>query len=140
MRNEQSAGGIVNKEGRLLLVKVRNLQGAVVWTFPKGHLEKGETALDAALREVEEETGWACRSLGGLLTVAYEFTRGGERVAKQVRWFSMEPVEKTGEPDADEILDTRWAAPAKARELLTYPSDLELIEAWARAAAQGGRP
>ena len=61
---EYAAGGIVGKNGKVLLVKVTNLQGQVVWTFPKGHLEKNETPLKAALREVEEETvAVAVRSL-----------------------------------------------------------------------------
>ena len=127
MRKEFSAGGIVSRDGKLLLVKVRNLKGEVVWTFPKGHPEKGETPLEAALREVEEETGWRCRSLGPLTTVAYEFSRQGHPVSKRVKWYRMEPLEKVGEPDEDEILDTRWVKAEAASDRLDYPSDLELL-------------
>jgi len=124
---EFAAGGIVGRGGKVLLVQVTNLQGEVRWTFPKGHLEKGETWLKAALREVEEETGWKCRSLGPLSTVTYRFLRTGQPVFKRVRWYRMEPVSRTGDPDAVEIMKTKWIAADKAARLLSYPSDLKLI-------------
>ncbi len=124
---EYAAGGIVEKGGKVLLVKVTNLQGEVVWTFPKGHLERGETPLKAALREVEEETGWKCRSVGPLALVRYRFNRNGRPVAKKVRWYRMEPVERTGKPDAGEIMKTKWVAKRAAAKSLSYPGDLRLI-------------
>lgn len=131
---EYAAGGIVEKDGKVLLVKVTNLQGDVVWTFPKGHLEKKETPLKAALREVEEETGWKCRSVGPLALVRYRFNRNGRPVAKKVRWYRMEPVEKTGRPDEVEIMKTKWVAKKAAARALRYPSDLRLIARYLRKA------
>ncbi len=124
---EYAAGGIVEKNGKVLLVKVTNLQGEVVWTFPKGHLEKKETPLKAALREVEEETGWRCRSIGPLALIRYRFNRNGRPVAKKVRWYRMEPLEKTGRPDEVEIMKTKWVFRRFAAKHLSYPSDLRLI-------------
>ena len=49
MQFEYSAGGVaVNEHGRLLMVKVKNLKGDIVWTFPKGHVEKGEKSEETA--------------------------------------------------------------------------------------------
>jgi 8-oxo-dGTP pyrophosphatase MutT (NUDIX family) len=110
-----------------LLVEVENLKGEIVWTFPKGHLEKGETWLAAGLREVEEETGYKCRSLGLLSNVTYWFRRKEKLVFKRVRWFRMEPVRKTGKPDAKEIRRTRWIEAEKAVDLLSYPGDRRLL-------------
>lgn len=124
---EYAAGGIVERNGKVLLVQVANLQGKVVWTFPKGHLERKETPLKAALREVEEETGWRCRSNGPLALVRYHFNRNGRPVAKKVRWYKMEPVERTGKPDEVEIMKTKWVAKKAAAKSLCYPSDLRLI-------------
>lgn len=124
---EYAAGGIVERNGKILLVKVANLQGEVVWTFPKGHLEKKETPLKAALREVEEETGWKCRCTGPLALIRYRFNRNGRPVAKKVRWYKMEPIEKTGRPDEIEIMKTKWVAKRAAAKSLRYPSDLRLI-------------
>ena len=126
MNKEYAAGGIVFRRGKILLVRVTNLQGKVVWSFPKGHLEKNETPLKAALREVEEETGWRCRNLGPLALVRYRFNRNGKPVAKKVRWYRMEPVEKTGKPDAAEIMTTKWVAAGALARHLSYPSDLRL--------------
>lgn len=131
---EYAAGGVVERNGKILLVKVANLQGEVVWTFPKGHLEKKETPLEAALREVEEETGWKCRSVGPLALVRYRFNRNGRPVAKKVRWYRMEPVERTGRPDAVEIMTTKWVAKRATAKKLTYPSDLRLMDRYLRKA------
>ncbi|OGS01000.1 MAG: hypothetical protein A2V88_16680 [Elusimicrobia bacterium RBG_16_66_12] len=136
---EYAAGGVVGRSGKVLLVKVTNLQGEVVWTFPKGHLEKGETWLKAALREVEEETGWKCRNAGALANVTYRFARNGRPVFKRVRWYRMEPVERSGKPDAVEIMKTKWVEARGAARLLSYPSDLKLIARYtARPAAFAG--
>ncbi|MBI4386360.1 MAG: NUDIX domain-containing protein [Elusimicrobia bacterium] len=125
---EYSAGGVVTQNGRLLLVRVENLQGEVLWTFPKGHLEPGETPRRAALREVEEETGYRCRILKTLMMVRYRYFRSGRRIDKKVRWYWMTPEARPGGPDPDEILDIRWANPESARRLLRYPGDHRLLE------------
>lgn len=130
MLKEVSAGGLVARGGKVLLVKVENLQGEVRWTFPKGHLEAGEDAPEAALREVEEETGWACRIEAPLTTARYRFRHDGREVSKEVRWFLMTPLRKTGSRDPVEVMAVRWAALSAARRLISYPSDIELFEAF----------
>ena len=124
---EFAPGGVIGRGSRILLVQVENLKGEIVWTFPKGRLEKGETWLAAALREVEEETGWKCRNLGPLSNVTYSFRRKKKLVFKRVRWYRMEPVRKTGKPDAGEILKIQWIDALKAADLLTYPSDARVL-------------
>ena len=58
---EFSAGGLVfDEDGRVLLIRARDLRNQPVWTLPKGALKPGETSVDAALREVQEETGYRC--------------------------------------------------------------------------------
>jgi 8-oxo-dGTP pyrophosphatase MutT (NUDIX family) len=142
MLKEFSAGGLVGRDGRLLLVRVKNLKGEKVWTFPKGHLEDGETPIEAAIREVEEETGWRCGLLKPLLEVGYRFRRDGKVVVKKVKWFILEPLEvigidkmsefggKTGGPDPNEILVCKWVPVALVPRMIGYPSDFQLIELW----------
>lgn len=125
---ERAAGGIVERRGKLLLVQVTNLAGEIKWTFPKGHLEKGEKPLEAALREVEEETGWRCEPSGTLPDVEYWFNRNGRPVHKRVSWYRMKPLKKTGKPDALEIMKTRWVAVALGPKYLSYPGDLEILK------------
>jgi len=132
MPKELSAGGLVLARERVLVIKVTNLKGEVVWTFPKGHLEPGEDSRGAALREVQEETGWSCRILAPLSTARYHFRRAGRTVAKSVDWFLMTPLKKAGRRDPAEIMAVRWAPLATVRRLLRYASDFELLEAYGR--------
>ena len=73
-RLEFSAGGLVfDDEGRVLLIRARDLRNQPVWTLPKGALNPGETSIDAALREVQEETGYRCELVRELMPVTYWF-------------------------------------------------------------------
>ena len=127
VRFEFSAGGVVQEEKRLLLVKVKNLEGKIAWTFPKGHLEEGETAEEAALREVEEETGYQCEILEPFDKVEYFFKREGQLIKKHVTWFLMKPLKKTGMHDPEEIIETCWATLPEAEDLASYKSDKQIL-------------
>ena len=117
---------------KLLMVRVQNLEGDIVWTFPKGHLEKGEGYAQAALREVWEETGWKCRIEGPtgkyFEKARYMFKRSGHPVKKEVAWYLMSPLKKTGRKDAEEILNVRWFSVNKAGEKASYGSDVLILE------------
>ena len=76
-----SAGGlVVDEHGNVLLIRARNLRNQPVWTLPKGTLQAGETSAEAALREVREETGYACEVVHDLGPVTYWFHRDGQRI------------------------------------------------------------
>jgi 8-oxo-dGTP pyrophosphatase MutT (NUDIX family) len=125
---EHSAGGVIVEDGRVLLIRTRNLEGAEVWTFPKGHLEAGETPEAAAIREVAEETGFNCEISGELYKAEYSFFRNGRPVDKDVRWYRMDKRGGDGVPKTpDEIAGMKWAALEEAKALLTYPSDLRML-------------
>ncbi len=128
-KTDFSCGGVVwdSKERRILIVKVENLAKAQIWTFPKGHPEKGESDQDAALREVQEETGWECRIVKPLIDVSYYYIDNGIRYHKTVRWYLMEPVKKTGEFMEDEILECEWVSVPEAKKRVTYDSDRKLL-------------
>src|SRR5476649_1895831 len=113
---EFSAGGVVQDGANLLMVLVENLEGQRVWTFPKGHIEKGEKAPEAALREVEEETGYRCEIVKPFERVQYYFRREDQLTKKTVTWFLMKPLKKTGTHDPVEILETEWVSLAEARK------------------------
>jgi 8-oxo-dGTP pyrophosphatase MutT (NUDIX family) len=124
---EFSAGGLVfDDEGRILLIRARDLRNRPVWTLPKGTLNPGETSADAAVREVREETGWRCERVRELEAVTYWFQRDGVRVRKTVRWFLMRPLEKEGEHD-HEVDEVAWAERADALSRLRYDSDRRLL-------------
>ncbi|HUF93473.1 MAG TPA: NUDIX hydrolase, partial [Candidatus Limnocylindria bacterium] len=122
-----SAGGlVVDDDGRILLIRARDLRNQPVWTLPKGTLQAGETSADAALREVREETGYECEVVRELEAVTYWFQRDGQRIRKTVRWYLMRPVEKVGDHD-HEVDEVEWADRAEARSRLRYASDLRLV-------------
>jgi len=128
-RLEFSAGGLVfDDEGRVLLIRARDLRNQPVWTLPKGALNPGESSIDAALREVQEETGYKCELVRELSPVTYWFHRGGRRIRKTVRWYLMRPIVKIGEHDheVDEVL---WADRTEAQARLRYDSDRRLLAA-----------
>ncbi|MDI9259335.1 deoxyribose-phosphate aldolase [Alicyclobacillus sendaiensis] len=103
MRVERAAGGVVvrQRNGAREVLLIDDQYGKV--SFPKGHLEPGESWEQAALREVQEETGVIARIAGDIGRVEYLIERGGERVRKQVRLFLMvaedgsEPVHQAEE-------------------------------------------
>jgi 8-oxo-dGTP pyrophosphatase MutT (NUDIX family) len=128
VRHEFSSGGVVQEGEQLLMVKVENMEGKLAWTFPKGHIEKGEKAAEAALREVEEETGYRCEIIKPFDKVQYWFKKDGQLIKKNVTWFLMKPMEKTGVHDPDEILETRWVSIEEAGTLATYKSDKQLLQ------------
>ncbi|CBK42789.1 NUDIX hydrolase-family protein [Nitrospira defluvii] len=129
----RSAGGVVFRQRDVLLIRVSDIKGRPVWSFPKGRLDAGETPAQAALREVLEETGWCCRIEADLSTTEYWFQREGRRFRKTVVWFKMSALEEAGVPDG-EVEEVQWVDREVALGRLTYPSDVALLS---QALSQG---
>jgi 8-oxo-dGTP diphosphatase len=104
------------------------------WTFPKGKLEGRESYRGAAQREVEEETGLRCELGDELPSVRYADGKGR---AKVVRYWAMEVVGAAPWAPNDEVDRRRWVTLGEAAELLTYPHDRELLEAFGATVAKG---
>jgi 8-oxo-dGTP diphosphatase len=115
----RAAGGVIVRDGRVLLVH-RPRYGD--WSFPKGKFDPGETWEDAALREVEEETGLRCKLGDEVGRTHYSVAD----VPKEVRYFAM-TCEGEARPQ-NEIDEVRWAPIAEARELLTQEHDRRLLD------------
>lgn len=122
----RSAGGVVLRQQEVLLIRVSDMKGRPVWSFPKGRIDAGESPAQAAVREVLEETGWSCRIDADLSTTEYWFQREGRRFRKTVVWFKMAPIELTGIPDG-EVEDAQWVERTEALRRLTYASDAALL-------------
>ncbi len=135
-RSQTHPAGVVNKEVRAAggIVR-RHVDGrteiAVVhrpryndWSLPKGKQDSGEDDEVTARREVQEETGLACRLGPEVGETRYTDSRGRPKV---VRYWLMEPLEDTAfEPNA-EVDELRWCSTTEAGELLTYAHDRVLV-------------
>lgn len=128
MFSEFSCGGVILEHNKVLLVQVKSMKGRKIWTFPKGHIEQGETPRQAALREVLEETGYKASIVKPLLKVRYAFTLKGRYVKKVVQWYLMKKLGRIGKHDPSEILAINWVSINKAKEMVEYPSDKRLLE------------
>jgi diadenosine hexaphosphate hydrolase (ATP-forming) len=117
----ETAGAVVEMDGRWVLIR-RGRE----WLFPKGHLERGESPADAAVREVKEETGLEIRLVRPLGSTRYAFSRGAASTErKKVHWFLAGVTGGTlgARPPFSEA---RLATPSEALRLLTHDQDREL--------------
>lgn len=95
------------------------------WSFPKGKCDPRESFLDAAVREVAEETGLAANVGDPLPEVTYVDRKGRPKV---VRYWAMTVRSGTFEPN-HEVDEIAWLAVPEARVRLSYPHDADLLDA-----------
>src|ERR1700739_1925472 len=86
---EFSAGGVVVKGGEVVVIVPtrRAADGSKVLALPKGHVDPGETPVEAAEREVREETGILAEPVRELGQTRYWYRRGGRTIGKEVSFF-----------------------------------------------------
>jgi mutator protein MutT len=135
---EFSAGGVVVRGDEVAVIVPVKLSpaGERVLGLPKGHPDPGETAEQAALREVREETGIEARAVERLGEVRYSYPRKGRQVAKRVEFFLLEYLSGDLADHDGEVEEARWMPLAQARAELTFEGDREMVaRALSRTAA-----
>ena len=130
VKRQFAAGGVIVKKdrGQLRVFLIRDSYGH--WSWPKGHIEKGETPEEAGLREISEETGLKrIRIEGKLGEQRYSFTLNNKRISKTVHVFLVKarpgerPVIQTSE-----IEEGRWFRDEDALDTIWYKGSKELLK------------
>jgi 8-oxo-dGTP diphosphatase len=122
-----SAGGIVIKtEDSKPSVLVTQHSKHKGWDFPKGHIEEGESAEIAALREVVEETGVKAEIVEKVGQTEYFYFENGERIFKTVVYFLMKYTGDGEATTADEVSAMVWLAPDEVEAKLSFKDTKEL--------------
>ena len=121
MKKEKSCGAIVlkkeNDEFKVLLLK--HQKGHV--SFPKGHVENGETEKETAIREIKEETNLDVKFIEGFRKVISYSPK--ENVLKDVVYFLAYPLNNDLVIEEKEIKEAYWVSLKEAFDLITHNND-----------------
>lgn len=128
-RLETSSGGVVYRErdGAMQFLLIKDPYDN--WGLPKGHLEGGETPVEAAIREVAEETGlMELRVVMQLPTIDWYFKDQGRLVHKFCHFFLLECAAGEATPQLDEgISECAWKSIDEALATVTYANAREVL-------------
>src|ERR1039458_2197080 len=132
---EISAGGVVVRGERALkqeqvvvIVPTRRApDGSRVLALPKGHIDPGETALQAAEREVREETGIVAEPVRELGEARYWYRRNGRTISKSVSFYLFRHMGGDTEDHDDEVEEVQWIGLRDAQTALTPASEREIV-------------
>ena len=129
MQHEKSCGALVVRradDGKLYILMIRHKAGGHR-SFPKGHMEPGETEYMTAVREVFEETAVQIRiDTDFRKTVHYHPMPG---VSKEVVYFLTESTQSDIQPRQGEIAQVEWVPLEQAEQSLTHENDKTVLRA-----------
>jgi 8-oxo-dGTP diphosphatase len=127
-RKDFSAGGVVLRgdDVAVIVPKRRGNQSGRVLGLPKGHPDGDETEVEAAIREVREETGLVAEPVAKLGEIRYSYERKGQAIDKRVVFYLFEY--RSGELSHDhEIEQVQWMPIDEAVEALTHSGEREMV-------------
>lgn len=134
MVRQFSAGGFVfKKDHRQILWLVRKpkanpgYHGNLGWTWPKGWIDKGESAQDTAIREVREEAGVEAKIIEKLDTIKIFFKDEGQLVLKHITYFLMEWQQDLPAGFDSETEAVQWVTSAQAQDMLAFENEKKLL-------------
>ena len=127
---EFSAGGVLvrNMRGQPFMAAVR-VKGGTVLALPKGHIDPGESAAEAAAREVREEAGVEGTLVEKIDDIRYWYAREGMRVLKVVSFFLFRYRSGSVRDHDHEVDSAEWVPLAEAPKLLSYRGERQVAAA-----------
>lgn len=133
---EYSAGGLIfDRHDRVAIIARHSRSGHLEWCLPKGHIERGETPEQTAVREVHEETGILGKVTDSIATIDYWFTGTDQRIHKLVHHFVLRMIGGSlsveGDPD-HEAEDAIWVDFSDLTSVLSYPNERKIAWLYAR--------
>lgn len=131
IRTRVSSGGVIFRKSGDLVVEIAlvAVRKGTVWSLPKGIIEKGEEAPDAALREVREETGLSGRIVDKIGDISYWYyvRENNSKCRKTVHFFLVEYVGGSTADHNDEVDGAEWFPISEALQVLSYKGDREIV-------------
>jgi 8-oxo-dGTP pyrophosphatase MutT (NUDIX family) len=126
---ELSAGGVVVRGDEVVVIVPRRRapNGARVLALPKGHIDPGETTLEAAEREVREETGVVAEPVRELGEARYWYMRDGQTIPKSVCFYLFTYLHGDTSDHDEEVEEARWMKLSDARRKLTHAAEREMV-------------
>jgi 8-oxo-dGTP diphosphatase len=128
---ERSAGGVVyrDSEGQMMVVLIATRERAV-WGLPKGQIEKHENRLEAALREVREETGLRTEHVADLGYIEYWYRDSDSKVLyhKFVDYFLLRYVSGDVSEHGWEVDEARWLSIDEAMDRISYDNERKVLQ------------
>ena len=131
-RTEVSAGGVVYRRGddavEVVLAARRTRRGDLAWGLAKGGIEPDESAEQAAVREVREETGIEAQIERSLGETRYFYVWEDVRIRKTVHFFLMRATGGDPNDRDDEMEDVRWFPLDRALKRAAYRGERDVLE------------
>ncbi len=126
---ERSAGGVVVRGDEVVVIVPtrRASDGSKVVALPKGHIDPGENALQAATREVREETGIVAEPVTDLGETRYWYRRDGQTIPKSVSFYLFRYIEGDTADHDDEVEKAWWIPLTDARSELSHVAEREMV-------------
>jgi len=111
----------------VIVPRRRAPDGSRVLALPKGHIDPGETALQAAAREVREETGIVGEPVRELGEARYWYRRDGQTIPKTVCFYLFTYLEGDTSDHDEEVEEARWMGLKDAQRDLTHAAEREIV-------------